>query len=206
MKWLKMTMADRVERSGNHTACLGVPRMQFCTEESEKDTTYSSDLGLSDNSFLTLRWLTFPKGAKGTRAPKDLVYIGGIEREYFETNDMLANGARPHDVIPDQCEWHNRREGSPLQIYHYSGTPEQQAFRIDPRGKFGDRPGSPPATNCGPMKERTRANDVKVWLQAFAEYVGRDEAARLLDRVGEVNGWPVYEGHVPQTLGAALPE
>jgi len=44
---------------------------------------------------------------------------------------MLNNGARPHEVLPDgQCEWHQRREGSPFQIYHYSGTVEQVRYHI----------------------------------------------------------------------------
>jgi len=137
MKWLKMTMGHRAFLNGTHTPCIGVPRLQFCTEEDEPTSKYSWSLGHNDSEFLTLRWSTFPPGKKGTRAPKDMVYIGGIDSQYFETNDMLKNGARPHDVIPDKCEWHQRREGSPFQIYHFSGTPEQREFRADPRGKFG---------------------------------------------------------------------
>lgn len=206
MKWLQMTMAHRLKKDGSFTPCLGVPRMQFCTTEAEPTTTYSSKLGLQDKDFLSLRWSTFPKGKIGTRAPKDFVYIGAIEREYIENMDMLKNGARPHEVIPEKCEWHQRREGSPFQIYHYSGTPEQRQFRVDPRGKFGSRPGSPPADKCGKPKDRIHANDIKPWLDAFVKQVGEKEAKRLLQGVGSVKGWPDYTGPIPQTLGIALPE
>jgi len=207
MKFLQMTMKRRKEKSksGSHTPCLGVPRMQFCTEEAEPTSTNTALLGMKDKDFSSMRWSSFPKGKKGTRAPKDFVYIGGIDRQYFEDMDMLKNGARPHEVIPEQCEWHQKREGSPFQIYHYSGTPEQRQFRQDPRGLFGSRPGSPPADKCGPMKDRVRANDIKVWVDAFVKDVGLEEAKRLLEGVGQVRGWPDYTGPIRRSLGATLP-
>jgi len=201
MKFLKMIMKDRVSKDGQHTPCLGVPRMQFCTEEDPVTTTHARGLGMKDEDFVTLRYSKFPRGKEGTRAPKDLVYIGGIDRSYVEGMDMLKNGARPHDVLPERCEWHQRREGSPFQIYHYSGTVEQRSFRKDPRGKFGSRPGSPPSLQCGPKP--IKADDVKPWLGAFVRAVGVDEARRLLDGVGRVQGWPDYTGPTARTLASS---
>ena len=206
MKWLQMTMGHRVERRGSHTPCVGVPRMQFCTEDAEpatSSTTSQLGPGFEDRDFSTLRWSSFPK-KDGHRAPKNLVYVGGIDAEYFENVDMLSNGARPHDVMPGVCESHRVLKGSPFQIYHYSGTQEQRDFRADPRGQFGNRPGSPPADDCGPPKDRIRVDDVKPWLGAFVEKVGRAEAARLLQGVGKVSGWPEYAGRTPRTIGRQI--
>jgi len=87
MKWLKMTMSGRLKKESEsrkrhkysnkapvaHTSCLGVPRMQFCTEEEKVMSRYSEQLGLKDEDFLTFRWSKFPDGKPGTRAPKDMV-------------------------------------------------------------------------------------------------------------------------------------
>lgn len=110
-------------------------------------------------------------------------------------------------------------EESPFLVYHYTGTDEQRNFRTDVRGNFGKRGGTAlPSTEKCKSLPSPNANgdaimpgsksssggvggssvvdddddddDIRSWLQGFIHQVGYQEAARLLNGVGQVHSWP----------------
>jgi len=142
--------------------------------------------------FLTYRWHSFPANGRGLRFPKNMIHVGGLDADYVRKFDALQNGAHPHRFLPGRCVRKCYREIGTFQIYHYSGSLEQRSFRRDPRGKFGNRGGSPPEM-CNGATEQFLADDLVPWLPAFINHVGHDEAERLLGGVGSIGPWPSYQ-------------
>jgi len=176
--------------------CIPIPRLPICTEKRSLLLEHQAKRGgefktppppFKTSDFLTLEWLV--AGAK-PRAPKNVLHIGNIDAQYFQSLDLLKDG-RPHYVAPGKCPWTLSQDICPFQIYHYSGSSEQRTFRQDPRGEFGQRSGgSPPEVECA---DPIPADDLLPWLEAFVISVGLSEAKRLLDGAGRVHSWPPYQ-------------
>jgi len=175
--------------------CHLVFRAQMCiveaTREQQEPFLPRGLDGFRANDYLTLRWLQ--RGER--RFPKAMVNIGAIDAEVFEELDLLQEGHNVHNVMPHRCftnaTYRPNRFRSLMQVYHYSGSPEQARARTnDIRGSYGSRQGqTKPQASC---PEQWRGDDVAPWLRGFVDFVGTREATRLLEGAGRIHSWPSH--------------
>jgi len=183
LKLLKQEFSDN-----SRPDCINTVRQQLCSLPAPS-TKYVDRL-FESRDFLTLTWLSLPNPSNlGVVGPKALVNVGGISRDFLEGYD--AQAAHPHALLGKRCVGGRRPGAFPrlFQIYHYHGTPEQNAREGDIRGELKYVLGTKAPPEC---KNPLPADDLVPWLEAFVAAVGKREAARLLDGAGRVDSWPAY--------------
>jgi len=183
--------------------CINTRRTQICHYEKEgaekaKDRAFDSGTGAArrDEDLLTQRWL-YSDGLMGWRTPKSMVRVSEYSLEYLTGMDLVHTGSA-HRVTP------GRTCGTKpyFQIYHYHGTVQQRQVKdaYDPRGPFRHRIGGSRLLGWDDCK-MLPGDDLRPWLRGFVDFVGEDEARRLLEGAGRIDGWPAYYGDAVAAAG-----
>jgi Glycosyltransferase family 92 len=185
--------------TGNGQKCIYVNRYQVGFKETEANLTerylQSANKGgsasLNPYNFLTQRFLyqTTTKTSYG----KNFMYVAPERRVIPNPNVHRVSLHCPKRKHADRSE-----STAFFKIQHYLGTPEQYAFRSDPRVVprlqfIQSGGGSPtyPEHNLESYQIRGRGpsnldTNVQGWIEGFIQMVGLTKATELLQGIGEV--------------------
>ena len=109
-----------------------------------------------------------------------------------------TNFTHQHRVIYEKCgkaghAWHE--ENSLLQVHHYLGTLEQHEFRNDARQSLAQAGRNERFEKYRGAGANETREDLRPWIKAFVNKVGKQEAIRLLEGVGRTEGWESADAH-----------
>ena len=185
------------ERAERGTLCHSMGRLQFSPDEVSPEMIQRDVPSfLNGSEFLTLRWI---QPADDLVGPKNIVNLGAMN-----ASEIPRRKTHQHRVLPSVCpeagfRWN--RYNSLIQIYHYLGTMEQFQFRDDARLSLGANIGRNRRYRRFSGKGKGIADELRPWVQTFLAAIGsQEEAMRLLEGVGNVQGWPSSDAHKDRFL------
>jgi hypothetical protein len=194
-----MTFLNREKRQYD-TKCFSMGRLQFSPDEVDPaDVQKDVPSYLNGSDFMTLRWLISADDLVG---PKNIVDLSGIPAEMIPRKKT-----HQHRVLEPICGEAGRtwtRKNSLLQVYHYIGTYEQFTFRDDARLSTKKAKGRNVRYERYTGRDIGRQDDLRPWLKGFIDFVGKDEALRLLDGIGRTHGWEGAQAHVERFVDPKL--
>jgi hypothetical protein len=160
--------------------CIGVPRLQFGTNEStSKELNDLVPEGFDAEIFDTLRWRK--------HAPRNDFYKNSLGKVIMDVSRIdVANSPRfysLHRPIKTICTapWHNDWD-SGLRINHYLGSWESYTFRDDSR-RGGER-SREMWEYRGFTNDEESDDNIRPWLEGFVHRHGTTRAKELLQNVG----------------------
>lgn len=189
---LRFLNSVRIQRPGTNitSACAQVPRRRFGPRQNTTESELLSGLVDSANSKAAkpiFQTLTFRTHAKPGNHAMNKISKALIDLANLDWSELVPVES-PHLPLKSVCarrQLYVTSDQHPLLFHHYIGTWKQYSFRSGD-SRAGRERSADSYNKAARQASALKDENMLPWLRGFIASVGKNEARRLLQGVGEV--------------------